>query len=294
MLHKAVLFHEVIEGLNIKPSGIYVDLTGGGGGHSAGILEKLGPDGKLFIFDRDTQSIQRLKKRFEDSRCVVSEARFSEAFGALQKLGVRAVDGVLADLGFSSIQLEDPTRGLSFQKEGPLDMRLDARLEHTASDLLLSLPEKNLADLFYHYGEEYRSRAVARAVIRCRESGEKQVLQTTSGFAHFVERILGRRGKIHPATKVFQALRIAVNHELEELDDLLITAPGFLKPDGRLAIISFHSLEDRKVKHKFRELAGMDEPEYSLVNKKPIIAGDEELKENPRSRSAKLRILEKS
>ena len=293
-MHKAVLFQEVIEGFNIKPSGVYVDLTGGGGGHSSGILEKLGPDGKLFVFDRDTQSIQRLKKRFEDSRCSAREARFSEAFGVLQKSGVRAVDGVLADLGFSTIQLEDPTRGLSFQKEGPLDMRLDARLEHTASDLLLSLPEKNLADLFYNYGEEYRSRAVARAIIRCRESGEKQVLQTTSGFAHFVEKILGRRGKIHPATKVFQALRIAVNHELEELDDLLITAPGFLKPDGRLAIISFHSLEDRKVKHKFRELAGMDEPEYSLVNKKPIIAGDEELKENPRSRSAKLRILEKS
>ena len=190
MLHKAVLFHEVIEGLNIRPSGIYVDCTGGAGGHSSGILEKLGPDGKLFIFDRDTQSIQRLKKRFEDSRCVVSEARFSEAFGALQKLGVRAVDGVLADLGFSSIQLEDPTRGLSFQKEGPLDMRLDARLEHTASDLLLSLPEKNLADLFYHYGEEYRSRAVARAVVKCRgnplwlpNAGQAQGPAPTSFFA---------------------------------------------------------------------------------------------------------------
>lgn len=290
-MHVAVLLNETIELLRIRPGGIYLDATAGGGGHSGGILGELNDNGCLVAADCDPQALKRVGEKFrEDARVTLFQARFSELFEILKEKNLTPLDGVVADLGLSSLQLADPLLGIGFMNEGPLDMRMDPRLEKTAADLIEESTEKELADLIYRFGEERRSRRLARAIFRAQDA---EAIRTTGQLRQIAERAIGkfyRRGGIHPATRLFQALRIAVNREMEELDSLLESIPKMLKPGGRAAIISFHSLEDRKVKQKF---VALKKEGWNLITKKPVVPSEEEVKNNPRSRSAKLRVIEK-
>ncbi|MFO0560545.1 MAG: 16S rRNA (cytosine(1402)-N(4))-methyltransferase RsmH [Polyangiales bacterium] len=285
--HVTVLRDEVVRAIAPRAGGLYLDCTLGGGGHSEAILEAGGPDAQLIGIDRDpiarAAAGARLARFAERVRIV--EARMSEARSVLDSLGISAVDGVIADLGVSSPQLDEASRGMSFRAEGPLDMRMDPTRGQTARELIDSLDDRELADVIYEYGEERASRPIARSILRARDEGK---LETTSDLARAVYRVLGpprKGGGADPATRTFQALRIAVNEELDELDALLAALPSLLKVGGVAAIISFHSLEDRKVKWAFRGDAQL-EP----LTKKPIEAGDQEQANNPRSRSAKLRV----
>lgn len=288
--HTPVLIREVIQSLNIRSDGIYLDATGGGGGHSQEILDHLTAAGQLTICDYHEPSVKRLKDRFENFKNVtVIHERFSRIF----EINEGPFDGILADFGISSPQLEDESIGIGFQQEGaPLDMRIDKRLQTTAADILKSYEEEELANLFYELGGERFSRKIAAAIVYDRNIGK--FYETTEALKGLCERVLGRhyRGaKIHPATKIFQALRIAVNGELKEVADFLETAPERLKIGGRLVLISFHEGEDRQVKVKFKELA--QKGGFFLVEKKAIQPSDDELLVNPRSRSARLRVLER-
>lgn len=286
--HIPVLLNEVLEGLAIKPDGTYLDVTGGRGGHSAAILARLNDQGRLFITDRHEPAAKILTTRFkDDARVRVLHQRFSQVFSNLDY----PFDGILGDLGISSPQLDDIDLGIGFQaSEAPLDMRLDQTGE-TAADLLAEWAEDDLARIFYIYGGERGSRKIARAIVHDRSA--KPFLKT-GDLSGLCERVLGKfyRGrKIHPATKVFQALRIAVNDEMGELEAFLDKAPQSLAPGGRLAVISFHEGEDRPVKTAFRKLA--QEDAFRLVVKKVITPSEAECAENPRARSAKLRVLER-
>lgn len=288
--HKPVLVREVIQNLNIRPAGAYLDATGGGGGHSQEILDRLTRSGRLTICDYHEPSVARLKDRFAklENVTVICE-RFSRVF----EIDDGPFDGILADFGISSPQLEDESLGIGFQQEGaPLDMRLDKRLHTTAADILKSYEEEALANLFYELGGERFSRKIAAAIVYDRNIGK--FYETTDALKGLCERVLSkyyRGAKIHPATKVFQALRIAVNGELKEVADFLAAAPLRLKAGGRLALISFHEGEDRQVKVKFKELA--QKGPFSLVTKKAIQPSEDEILANPRSRSARLRVLER-
>jgi 16S rRNA (cytosine1402-N4)-methyltransferase len=291
--HVPVLLQEVLDFLNVRPGGVIADATLGLGGHSATIARKLGSQGRLTCFDRDPQAMALAKARLDEVRAELGgempEVRFEpRAFSeAAQIIEPASLDGLLADFGVSSLQLDEAHRGFSFRSEGPLDMRMDTRSGVTAEQVVNQLGENELADLIYEFGEERRSRRIARAIVRARPiSTTAQLAQVISAAAPSM-----KGDKIHPATRTFQALRIRVNDELGEIRTLLESAPSLLKPGGRLVLISFHSLEDRIVKDAFRE--GGRQGVYEVLTKKPVTAAEEEERRNPRSRSAKLRAVEK-
>jgi 16S rRNA (cytosine1402-N4)-methyltransferase len=279
--------------LNVRPGGVIADMTVGLGGHSSEIAKRLGATGRLICFDRDPEAMELAKARMEEVRAEVGaempevkyEARaFSDAASVI---GPASLDGLLADFGVSSLQLDEAHRGFSFRQQGPLDMRMDTRLGETAEQVVNQEDENELADLIYEFGDERRSRRIARAIVRARP------ISTTADLAAIVSAAAPsmKGDTIHPATRTFQALRIRVNDELGEIRSLLKSAPSLLKPGGRLVLISFHSLEDRLVKDAFRDL-GRDGV-YEVLTKKPVVAGEQEQMRNPRSRSAKLRAAER-
>lgn len=293
--HIPVLAKSLAEQINLPPDAVMVDTTIGQGGHSLLFGQNLGPAGQLIGLDLDKKSLHRAQFKLEGLCCNVRliESNFSEIREVLCGGGVEKVDFVLADLGLSSRQISDSEIGLSFQQDMPLDMRIDKRLKSSAADIVNRADEKRLSDLIYDFGEEKGARRIARYIVRHREG---QPIRTTGQLANLVCKALGRRGlrrkgRIHPATKTFQALRIVVNKELENLERLLESVPGLLKSQGRFAVISYHSLEDRLVKNSFRDLEV--EGVYRLVGKKPIVPSKEEISQNRRARSAKLRIAEK-
>jgi 16S rRNA (cytosine1402-N4)-methyltransferase len=291
--HVPVLFQETINFLRVRAGGTYVDCTLGMAGHASEVARRLGPEGHLIGFDRDSEALGMAKANL-DRVCeeLGSQAPritlVNEAFSSIaQHVQPASVDGLLADFGVSSFQLDEAARGFSFRADGPLDMRMDTRSGLTAAQVVNEENEHELANLIYEYGEERRSRRIARAIVRGRP------LTTTGELARIVAAAAPamKSDKIHPATRTFQALRIFVNRELDEIRDLMEAAPKLLKPSGRLVVISFHSLEDRIAKDSLRE--GARQKIWELLTKKPVIAGQEEMDRNPRSRSAKLRAGEK-
>jgi 16S rRNA (cytosine1402-N4)-methyltransferase len=280
-----VLPAEVLHFLAPAPGEIIVDATVGAGGHARLIAERVVPGGRLIGLDQDPAMLDLARPRLTGLPATLLHANFCRLRDALDELGVAAVDGVLADLGFCSDQMEAPERGLSFSQPGPLDMRLDPTEGEPAAALLRRLNERDLADLIYQYGEERFSRRIARRIVEARRTGP---LETTEELAELVRRCVprpkGRRPGIDPATRTFQALRIAVNDELGALERLLAQLPRCLKPGGRAVLISFHSLEDRRVKTAFR-----DRSVWEALTRKPVQASEEEMQANPRARSAKLR-----
>lgn len=282
--HTSVLLDEVLEQLAPVAGGVYADVTLGGGGHARAILERSAPDGRLIGTDRDPSALEAAGMALADfgERATLRKARISDLRDVLTSLGIEHVDGIIADLGVSSAQLDQQERGFSLAREGPIDMRMDPTEGDSALDLIARCDAEELADVIYKYGEEHRSRKIARSLRRAYEEGE---LETTADLRRAVHRATGgRRGRIDPATKTFQGLRIAVNEELAELGALLDQLPSVLRVGGVVAVISFHSLEDRIVKHTFR-----DSEHLSPLTKRPIIASEEERENNRRSRSAKLR-----
>ncbi len=281
--HVPVMPAEVLANLSPRPGQILVDATVGGGGHARLIAEQLKPDGLLIGLDQDPEMLALARPRLADLPVVLVESNFDQIRTVLDRHRISAVDGVLADLGICSEQLDDPPRGFSFQSPGPLDMRMNPAAE-PARSLVNRLNERDLADLFWKYGEERFSRRIARRIV---EHRRRTPLETTEELAELIRRPVPRpRGRqIDPATRVFQALRIAVNDELGALERFLAVLPNCLKTGGRAAIISFHSLEDRRVKHAFR-----DRNLWQVLAKKPIQASEDELRQNPRARSAKLRV----
>lgn len=280
--HVSVLSQEIINGLQIKSGGHYLDATLGGGGHSELILSSY-PDVCVTAIDRDSQAIDYVSEKLliYGDRLNLWQGNFAD-YNPCNIL----FDGIIADLGVSSPQLDQGERGFSFRLNGSLDMRMDQNQTLTAATIINKWQEKQLADMFYLYGEEKLSRSIARKIV------EKRPFETTTSLAEIIINCYppkSRYSKIHPATRVFQALRIAVNQELDSLEKFLQKAPSWLKPEGRIAVISFHSLEDRIVKYQFR-----DNPALQIITKKPIIAQMDEQKSNPRSRSAKLRIAQLS
>ncbi|HSN84777.1 MAG TPA: 16S rRNA (cytosine(1402)-N(4))-methyltransferase RsmH [Polyangiales bacterium] len=287
--HTPVLVEEVLEQLRPAPGRVYADVTVGGAGHARAILERSAPDGRLVATDRDPNALEAAAEVLEEfgDRVMLRKARLRDLGAVLSSLGIEQVDGILADLGVSSAQLDREDRGFSLAKAGPIDMRMDPSEGETALELIARSSEQELADLIYRYGEEHRSRRIARSVRRAYEEGE---LESTTDLRRAIHRATGpRRGRIDPATKTFQALRIALNEELGDLEALLRQLPSILKMGGVVAVISFHSLEDRIVKHAFR-----DSIELVPLTKRPIIASDEERERNPRSRSAKLRAARRA
>ena len=302
MDHQPVLYHEIIHALQPKNNGQYVDGTLGAGGHARGILEACAPDGRLLGMDVDPQALALARETLAPygERARLIQASYDSLAEILLEIGWEAVDGILLDLGLSSMQLDTPERGFSFQQDAPLDMRFAPASPTTAADLVNTLQKDELADLIYRYGEERASRRIAQAIVKARP------LRTTLQLAAVIESVLPRRGRVHPATRTFQALRIAVNQELERIENVLPQAVAALRSGGRLAIISFHSLEDRIVKESYRrESKDLVNPPYERIyeveknatlkeiNRKVIIPGEAEIQANPRARSAKLRVVEK-
>jgi 16S rRNA (cytosine1402-N4)-methyltransferase len=286
--HVPVLPAEVLQLLAPAPGQVIVDATIGAGGHARLIAERLAPAGRLIGLDQDSAMLDLARPRLAGLGVTLVHASFAELPRVLRDLGVGPVNGVLADVGICSDQLDDPVRGFSFSTSGPLDMRMNPDEGETARDLLLRLNERDLADIFWQYGEERFSRRIARRIV---ETRRRQPLDTTAQLAELVRRCVprpkrkpGQRAPIDPATRVFQALRIAVNDELRALERLLEALPRCLVPGGRAALISFHSLEDRRVKQAFRNREIWEE-----LTRKPLVATDEETANNPRARSAKLR-----
>jgi len=289
--HVSVLLKEAIDFLAIRRGGSYIDATLGLGGHSLEIAKRLGPQGRLIGFDKDTQALELARKRLaqvdvgEQPRITLLHSSYADI---ARHVPPASADGLLADLGVSSLQFGDPARGFSFQAEGPLDMRMDPQGERTADQVVNHMREEDLANVIYEFGEERRSRRIARAIVRARP------IRNTAHLAQVISAALRsmKSERIHPATRTFQAVRIFVNRELDDLSALLEAAPGVLKPGGRLVIISFHSLEDRIVKDALRD--GAKAGVYRILTKKPVLAGEEEIGRNPRSRSAKLRAAERT
>jgi 16S rRNA (cytosine1402-N4)-methyltransferase len=281
--HVPVMPAEVLAHLAPQPGQIIVDATVGAGGHARLIAEHLGPTARLIGLDQDPAMLALARSRLTNYPVTPMQSNFDQLRVILDQLGIASADRVLADLGVCSDQLDDPERGLSFQQVGPLDMRLNPSEGEPASSLLRHLSERDLADLFWKYGEERFSRRIARRIVEVRR---QHPLETTEQLAELIRRCVPRpRGRqIDPATRVFQALRIAVNDELGALDRFLAILPNCLKAGGRAVIISFHSLEDRRVKQAFRE-----KKQWQVLTKKPVQANEEELRRNPRARSAKLR-----
>ncbi len=305
--HLPVMREEVLELLQCRPGGIYVDATLGMGGHAWAILEKIQPGGMLIGLDRDKESLERAKTHLQpySGSIRLLHENFKNLPLVLNRLGVGPIDGILVDLGVSSYQLLLPERGFGFHSEAPLDMRMDRSQRMTAAELVNDLPEEQLASIIYRHGEERYSRRIAAAIVTARE---KARITRCPQLAEIVSRAVRQRGAhvIHPATRTFQALRIAVNQELEGLDEFFTDALSFLAHGGRMAVISFHSLEDRIVKRAFRMLSGAcvcERPgdlctcprraRARILTMRPRVPGDAELATNPRARSAKLRALER-
>lgn len=286
-MHQSVLLKEVLDFLEPKDGGLYVDGNLGMGGHTEKILEASAPTGRVVAFEWDGSAMEMAKARlarFGDRVLFVAD-NFATMPQQLEKYEISEVDGVLLDLGLSSYQLDASTRGFSFQGSQPLDMRMNDRAEETAAHILNTASEEELADIFYYYGEERQARRIAGCVV---EQRKIQQIERTDQFVELVEKAIPRKywpKKIHVATQVFQALRIAVNAELENLESILHSVPKMLKNEAKFCVISFHSLEDRMVKRAF-----LAETSMRVLTKKPVIASDEELVNNPRARSAKLRV----
>jgi 16S rRNA (cytosine1402-N4)-methyltransferase len=305
-MHQSVLLSEVLVGLDLRPGAIVVDGTLGGGGHSAALANAVGPHGRVVALDQDAGALERALQKLGDMapRCTLVQSSFARMDEVVAGLGLKEVDAVLLDIGISSDQLDDPDRGFSFMRDGPLDMRMNRDCPMTAADLLNTLSEEELARLLRKYGEEPRARAVAQKVV-----GQRGAVpfRRTAQLADLVMEVYGgRRGRIHPATLTFQALRIAVNGELEALEAGLEAGLRILKSGGRMAVITFHSLEDRIVKQFFVGHQGRMEslpeggakwvgalPKMAILTRKPVVATDEESRDNPRARSAKLRVAER-
>ncbi len=309
--HRPVLADEALTGLNAQPGGCFIDGTVGGGGHTQLLLRRTSSadgagNGRVLGLDADPGAVERVRRRFpeeiETGRLRLVHTPFDQMTRVAGQQGFAAVDGILLDLGLSSYQLDTPARGFAFQHDGPLDMRFDPSAGESAAALLNGRRWEEIAEILYRYGEERQSRAIARAIVANRP------VMTTAGLAEIVAKVVGRRGrqKIHPATRTFQALRIAVNDELGQLERALAQIPGLLRVGGRVAIIAFHSLEDRLVKRWMRDQARRFRPDptlpsggheqapvLSIYNRKPIVPAAAEIERNPRSRSAKLRIAEK-
>ncbi|GLI35992.1 16S rRNA (cytosine(1402)-N(4))-methyltransferase RsmH [Desulforhabdus amnigena] len=306
--HVPVMLKEVMDVLNCRAGGVYVDGTVGGGGYARAILEASAPDGILLALDWDSDAIDRVRGRLASygNRLILEKASFADLPDVLRRLGFGPVDGVVVDLGVSSFQLDDPARGFSFQQNGPLDMRMDRNLPRTAADLVNELSESELADLIFHFGEERWSRRIARAIVMRRKESR---FASTGELAQLVAAVVPKSkdtGRIHPATRTFQALRLAVNRELETLRRFLSNVLDVVKPGGRVCVVSFHSLEDRIVKEYFREWAKScrcplnvvpcrceGRPLVKILTRKVQRPGLEEMETNPRARSARLRALEK-
>ena len=307
--HIPVLLEPTMESLALKSDGIYVDGTLGGGGHSENILQRTAPNGRLIGIDQDDEALAAAGARLEKygSRFIKVKSNFCQMKDVLADLGIGQVDGILLDIGVSSHQLDDGSRGFSYMVDAPLDMRMDQNSgSMTAADLLAELSEEEIADIIYKYGEERYSRRIARQIVNARA---KEPIKTTFQLVDLIRRAMPHtknKEKQHPAKRTFQALRIAVNDELGVLQAALDDALDLLKPGGRLSVITFHSLEDRIVKEQFKTWAKGctcppdfpicvcgKKPTVKIITRKPIVADDEELEVNPRSRSAKLRCVEK-
>ena len=293
--HIPVFAKTLAEQINLPPDGVMVDATIGQGGHSFLFGQSLSPEGVIVGLDVDENSIRSAQSRLKELTCrvILLNSNFSHIGEQLSKQGITGVDFILADLGICSAQLADDAMGLSFQKNMPLDMRIDKRLKTTAADIVNKADEKCLSDLIYRFGEDRASRRIARFIVQHRQS---EPITTTEQLAGIVCRALRRPGRkqwtrIHPATRTFQALRIAVNDELENLEKLLTSVPELLKKSGHVAVISFHSLEDRLVKNSFKQ--NKKEGIYRIITKKPIVPSREEVVSNRRARSAKLRIAQR-
>ncbi|MDR1609969.1 MAG: 16S rRNA (cytosine(1402)-N(4))-methyltransferase RsmH [Candidatus Symbiothrix sp.] len=295
--HIPVLLNESIEGLNIHPDGIYVDVTFGGGGHSQEILKRLNEEGYLYGFDQDKDAEKNL---FSNKQFTFIRSNFRYLSNFMDWNDVEKIDGLLADLGVSWHHFDDETRGFSFRFDSDLDMRMNKQAGKTAADILNTYPEKTLADVFYHYGELKNSRAIAKAIVRTRET---QKIRTVRNFLDVLKPFFSREKEKKQLAQAFQALRIEVNEELEALKEMLRQAAELLKSGGRLVVITYHSLEDRLVKNFFKtgdfegavkkDFYGNVLTPFRLINNKVIVPGIEETEKNPRSRSAKLRIVEK-
>lgn len=294
--HQPVLLQQCIDGLDIKPNGIYVDVTFGGGGHSKLILEKLGSEGKLYAFDQDTDALQNAP---QDEKLVTVHANFRDIKRFLRLHGALAVDGILADLGVSSYQFDTADRGFSYRFDGPLDMRMNRDSGQTAADVLNTYNAEELQQMFSDFGEVRNSKTLALAIV---EERKTRTFETIADLKALTEK-LSRGDEFRYLAQVFQSLRIEVNDELGALKDLLVQCYEVLKPGGRLAVLTFHSLEDRLVKNYIKHGSFTDEPEkdffgnyqlkFKAVNKKPIVADNNEIKQNSRAHSAKLRIAER-
>ncbi|WP_455242190.1 16S rRNA (cytosine(1402)-N(4))-methyltransferase RsmH [Petrachloros mirabilis] len=293
--HESVLLAEVLHWLNPKPGQVFLDCTVGYCGHTEKILEASTPSGIVIGIDLDQRAIDAGKAKLArfGNRADLIQGHFVELKRHLAARGIERVQGVLFDLGVSSPQLDEPARGFSFQSEGPLDMRMDQSTGQTAADIVNETKEPDLADMIFQFGEERYSRRIARAIVRARAD---RPIMTTSRLASVIESAVPahyRRGRLHCATRTFQALRIAVNQELERLQPALGDAAEVLAPGGRLCAISFHSLEDRIVKHTFRSLAAQSNGELEILTKRPQLPSQAEIDRNPRSRSAKLRVMQR-
>ena len=295
--HIPVLLNESIEGMNLKANGIYADMTFGGGGHSKEILRRMGEDCHFYSFDQDEDAVKNI---VDDKRFTFVRSNFRYLRNFMRYYGVEQLDGILADLGVSSHHFDDSERGFSFRFDGKLDMRMNKRAGMTAADIVNTYDEEKLADVFYIYGELKNSRKLAATIAKARQ--QKQI--TTIGeFLDIIKPLFGREREKKELAKVFQALRIEVNHEMEALKEMLYEATDLLKPGGRLVVITYHSLEDRMVKNLIKagniegkveqDFYGNVQSPFRAVNNKVIVPTDEEVNQNPRSRSAKLRIAEK-
>jgi 16S rRNA (cytosine1402-N4)-methyltransferase len=284
-VHVPVLPDDVLRFLDPQVGEVWVDCTTGGGGHARLIAERIAPSGRLLGLDQDAAMLALARPRLEGLPANLVQANFEQVEETLRAAGLDRVDGMLADLGFSSDQMNDPARGFSFQADGPLDMRLDPTVGRSAAQLVNVLSEAALADIFYEFGEERHSRRVARRIV---ERRVKAPFETTADLAQVVRSSVPRSGSLDPATRVFQALRIAVNDELGVLERWLALLPDLVKPGGRVGVISFHSLEDRRVKQAFKA-SNIWHP----LTKKPVEASESEIARNPRSRSAKLRVAKR-
>jgi 16S rRNA (cytosine1402-N4)-methyltransferase len=287
MSHISVLLGSALEYLAIRPDGIYVDATFGAGGHTQAILERIST-GRVIAIDADPEAAARAAA-ISSPQLTFAQANFSQLRRVLDDCGVAQVDGVLFDLGVSSMQLDDARRGFSFRESAPLDMRMNPYEGRSAYDVLAEASETELADIFFHYGEERAARRIAHAIVERRAAGK--LPRTTTEFAQLVSGVVhrpGKRERIHPATRVFQALRIAVNDELDVLREGLTAAVDSLRAAGRVVVISFHSLEDRIVKHTLRS-----DERLTVLTKKPVLPSESEMEENARARSAKLRAAER-
>ena len=282
-MHVPVMLPESLEYLAVRPDGIYIDVTAGLGGHTGAIAER---GGRVLSLDRDAESMEMARQNVGNlaERIQFRHARFSELAAAAAEAGVTAADGLLADLGVSRFQLTTPERGFSLMAAGPVDMRMDRSKGRTAAEIVNTVDERSLANLIFEYAEERRSRQIARAIVRARP------IRDTAHLAAVIEGAVPRTGPIHPATRTFMALRLAVNEELDELDSLLEAAPSLVRPGGRIVVITFMSLEDRKVKQSFQELAR--QRKARILTKHVVRPSEQEVNRNPPSRSAKLRAVE--